>query len=151
MYGEQVMGELVLIRHGKAQGSEGNLADEQRALTEEGRAKLQKIIPDLKHYLNENREFQLWTSPLLRAVQTAEILAAELGLSKFLKLAWVADCSLKSLKEELTHLQTPFSVLLVSHEPDLSSLSHQISGCAIPFKKGTSVGFSVLSLEPFRA
>jgi len=151
MYGEQVIGELVLIRHGKAQDSDGTLADEQRALTAEGRAKLQTIMPDLKQYLRDRGELQLWTSPLLRAVQTAEILAAELGLPNLQKFTWIAGCSPEALKEELARLPAPFNVLLVGHEPDLSSLGYQISGIEIPFKKGTMVGYSVLSLEPFRA
>lgn len=71
--------ELYLIRHGIAEERRPQIADEERALTKEGRQKTEKIAQRLKK-LNLNFDF-IFTSPLVRARQTAEILlAAQLGL-----------------------------------------------------------------------
>ena len=71
--------ELYLIRHGIAEERQPEIADEERALTKEGRQKTEKIAQRLKK-LNLNFDLIL-TSPLVRARQTAEIMiAAQVGL-----------------------------------------------------------------------
>ena len=71
--------ELYLIRHGIAEERRPEIADEERALTKEGRQKTEKIAQRLKK-LNLNFDLIL-TSPLVRARQTAEILLeAQVGL-----------------------------------------------------------------------
>lgn len=69
---------LLLVRHAEAE-AENPLGDEARALTPEGRAtfrqharKLARLTPLMG----------IVTSPLVRAVQTAEILAEALGLER---------------------------------------------------------------------
>ena len=71
--------ELYLIRHGIAEERCPGVTDEERALTQEGQQKTEKIAQRLKK-LNLNFDLIL-TSPLVRARQTAEILlAARVGL-----------------------------------------------------------------------
>lgn len=83
------------------------------------------------------------SSPYLRASQTAEIVAAKLGLRKRLKLCDELACGgdPKALIRYVYQLRPgPVNVLLVGHEPDLSQvISLLISGgpaVAIDMKKG---------------
>lgn len=64
--------ELYLIRHGIAAERGTYPKDEERPLTEKGRAKTQKVAQRL-YALGLRFDFIL-TSPLVRARQTAEIL-----------------------------------------------------------------------------
>ena len=69
--------ELYLVRHAEAQERTENLVDDLRHLTRRGRKQAAKLGRRLKK--NRVRPALIITSPLVRAVQTAELLAAELG------------------------------------------------------------------------
>ncbi|HEX8087437.1 MAG TPA: histidine phosphatase family protein, partial [Blastocatellia bacterium] len=74
--------ELYVIRHAIAQqlGRKNDFADEKRALTSEGRERMREAAKGL---CKLGVEFDvILTSPLVRAVETAEIMAAALGLTK---------------------------------------------------------------------
>lgn len=64
--------ELWLLRHGIAEEGEGEQADEARALTRKGRSRVERTVDGLAH-LGVGFD-KLVHSPLLRAVQTAELL-----------------------------------------------------------------------------
>jgi phosphohistidine phosphatase len=67
-----------LVRHGKAEDYGPNGSDADRRLTADGRHELEKVAKRLRK-LDDKIEIVL-TSPLRRAVETAEILAKELGV-----------------------------------------------------------------------
>src|SRR6185295_13400435 len=74
--------ELYVIRHAIAQplGQQNEFTDEKRALTSEGRDRMREAVKGLRRL---EVEFDLiLTSPLARAVETAEIVAAGLEFSK---------------------------------------------------------------------
>ena len=66
--------ELWLIRHGKAEPGIG-IPDGQRRLVEEGREAAEQLAIYLKDSLT-TKTVEFWSSPLVRARQTVEILAA---------------------------------------------------------------------------
>lgn len=148
--------KLILLRHGIAveHGTPGYERDSERPLIPEGRRKVRliaktlarlKIIPDV-----------ILTSPLVRAHQTAEIVATVLRLKKRLHfcvpLASGGDA--KRLVVEVNKLHgNAESVMLVGHEPDMSLLISLLltgtpSGAAIDLKKG---GLCMLETETLRA
>jgi len=95
------------------------------------------------------------SSPLLRAKQTAEIVAKLLKLKKRLKFSdeLKPDGSVKNLFRQLNEVKpAPENILLVGHEPYLSRLiSLLVSGgenAAIDFKKG---GLCKLEVEKLRS
>jgi len=94
--------KLYFVRHGLAGQSGDYLNDGERPLTEEGRAKTAKIAQRLGQL---GVKFDLiLTSPLVRAVQTAEILQ-KAGLSRKI--------------EQFNPLSEENAIALVGHEPDL--------------------------------
>lgn len=72
------------------------------------------------------------TSPLVRARQTAEIVAKKIGVEPVIA-DWLA-CGMtpKTLTTQLEPLTTTSSVLLVGHEPDLSTVVSYLLGLPEP-------------------
>lgn len=146
--------ELYLMRHGIAEApeSEARKADARRRLTPEGSAKVRRIARSLRRM---KIDFDLiLSSPLLRSRITAEIVAEEMTLGKKLEITplLAPDGSLEELVRDLgSRLAGRESILLVGHEPSLSTLvSILISGntrSGITLKKG---GICKLAIERIR-
>jgi len=127
--------------------------DFARPLTPKGRRQLRKTAAAVGKL---SRDFDLiLASPLLRAKQTAEIVAAELKLKKRLKYSnALAPGGLPAvLLRQLGRVKpAPEKILLVGHEPDLSRLiSVLVTGSLrlqLAFKKG---GLCKLEVETLRA
>lgn len=145
---------LILIRHAIAHEREEWLmsgrADEERPLTPEGVRRMRKSVRGLRRVL-ETPE-RLYSSPLLRARQTADILLdaypdLHIEISEALK----PDASPELTLTWLTALPKVRSMALIGHEPHLSSLvALLLHGHArlqtMPFKKG---GTAILELTEF--
>ena len=147
--------ELYLLRHGIAveHGTPGFETDAARTLTPKGRRQLRQTAAAMKKI---DLPFDLiLSSPLLRAKQTAEIIAEKLKRTKRLKFSdeLKPDGSVKNLFRQLNELKSaPESILLVGHEPDMSRMiSLLISGgdnATIDFRKG---GLCKLEADILRA
>ena len=146
--------EIFLMRHGLAveRGTTGFKDDALRPLTPKGRRQLRKIATAIKKM--DLRCDQILSSPLVRAKQTAEIVAAELKLKKCLKFsnARAPGGDAAILLRQLTRMRpSPKRLLLVGHEPDLSRLiSRLVTGgleLQLDFKKG---GLCKLEVETLR-
>jgi len=146
---------LFLLRHGLAvERDEFDPAnDADRPLTPKGHRQLRHVAAALRAM--ELRFDAIWSSPLVRARQTAEIVAAELKLKK--RLAGAAELKPGGCPEKLLHKisQPPPAVeniLFVGHEPDFSELISRLvaggSGASFALKKG---GLAKLALEKFPA
>jgi phosphohistidine phosphatase len=135
---------LYILRHGLA--AERDLQtfpdDSRRPLLLKGKARIRLVAQALQAL--EVSFDRVLSSPYLRASQTAEIVAARLGLKKRLDFCdeLTPGGDPKALVRYVNRLQpVPEDVLLVGHEPDLSQLiSLLISGgptAAIEMKKGS--------------
>jgi len=117
--------ELFLLRHGIAveRGDLDYQNDADRPLTAKGRRELRQTAAALRKM---KLGFDLiLSSPILRARQTAEIIAAELKLVK--RLEFSDDLKhggdVKRMVAELNRRKpAPEKVLLVGHEPDMGEL-----------------------------
>ncbi len=146
--------ELYILRHGLA-GEYGDPRypdDSQRPLTAEGKRKMHQAALGMKAM---GITFDMaFTSPYLRARQTAEIVCDQLDCSKALHITenlepgrdprrLIAEINEHDLKNK--------SVLIAGHEPFLSGLiSYLISGSHIPqieFKKGALCKLEVKELK----
>jgi len=138
--------DLYLMRHGIATPREEHpsMADAERALTEEGVRKTGQVAHGLAQ-LGITCEW-IFTSPLVRARQSAEIVAQAIGLEDRVE-EW-PELGAGGSNEALLHrLQTAArrrtlrAVLLVGHEPQLSELTSMfLSGTgnvSVDFKKAT--------------
>lgn len=129
--------DIYLVRHAAAVDGEAGLSDDCRYLTAKGRKVFSKVASELKGL---GISFDLIvTSPLVRAVQTAEILAGE---TKY-RGEVVAATALGPGGRALDHLlrtagEMPgSSVAFVGHEPRMGQLAGELLGRgAMPFRKG---------------
>lgn len=127
--------DVYLIRHGEA---EDGGYDAYRGLTGQGRRKMRASAVLLA------REAEIidciYTSPLVRAVQTAEITAQAVGLDDPILI--VPEIATPPKLETLIALvdQTPANfrgVALVGHEPTFGALASRMIGRGVPgFQKG---------------
>ena len=89
--------DLILMRHGKAELRSDAKPDFERELTSIGRKKIKQAARGLACSLYKGRDVQIWTSPAVRTLQTAELL--RLAFGKKCKLH-VADAILDLLTKE---------------------------------------------------
>jgi phosphohistidine phosphatase len=137
--------ELYFLRHGLADRSAWNGADDERPLTEEGALRMAREAESLAR-LDLAPEVIL-TSPLVRARQTAQIVAERLGLLSRLQVdeRLAADFGAARLPVMLADHPGASSLLLVGHEPSFSETVGELTGGKLVFKKG---GLARVDLEP---
>ncbi|HXX64326.1 MAG TPA: phosphohistidine phosphatase SixA [Bacteroidota bacterium] len=122
-------GTLYLVRHGEAAPLGGTvLSDEDRPLTPEGERNVAAVARALARLDGDVKT--ILSSPLRRAVQTAEILASARGGATQVKVTshLAPGFSRRELLAEIRALGTGVSIIAVGHQPDLGSLlSHLVS------------------------
>jgi phosphohistidine phosphatase len=114
---------LYLMRHAIAAEPDENTEDSLRPLTEKGRKKLGKIAHNLEKL--EIEIDNIMTSPYLRARQTADVVAHELGIKQKRVLESENLTPLgfaEKMVEEINARETVENLLIVGHEPFLSQL-----------------------------
>lgn len=146
--------EIYLLRHGLAveHGTRG-VTEEQRPLTPEGAAKMRTAAEGMK---NLGVTFDaLLTSPLVRARQTADIVASVYGAKDRLKElpALKPGSAVEKLWVALKPYPRTRRLMLVGHEPDLSQLAALLltgrpDGMNLQLKKGGLCFIEVTSLPP---
>lgn len=130
--------ELILIRHGKAEERQAAIDDSWRKLTAEGKKRLYKTLPSLGFLIKNIDKSQIWTSPLVRARQTAEIAARILGISDIAEHEFISSGEFADLVTALADQRTSATVILVGHEPYLSEWTRQLCATSLTFKKGAA-------------
>lgn len=143
--------DLLVLRHGEAGRSSRLPGDSKRSLTNEGKQE----VTDLSYGIRslEIKFDHIFSSPLLRAKQTAEIVAKSMKYKGKIE-------ELDSLKPEgsrldfysvLSKLKQDSVVLVVGHEPYLSEMISEgisQSGCRITLKKAGLARMRILSTLP---
>lgn len=143
--------DLLVLRHGEAGRSSRLPGDSKRSLTNEGKQE----VTDLSYGIRalEIKFDHIFSSPLLRAKQTAEIVAKSMKYKGKIE-------ELDSLKPEgsrlefysiLSKLKQDSVVLVVGHEPYLSEMISEgisQSGCRINLKKSGLARMRILSTLP---
>ncbi|MFN0104507.1 MAG: phosphohistidine phosphatase SixA [Bryobacteraceae bacterium] len=145
--------QIYLLRHGIAEDASPGQADADRSLTPEGIKRLREILKRAR--TASVSPSLIVTSPYVRARQTAELAAEILGVegklspsSKLVPMASPAD----TWAEVRTFRGEP-SLLLVGHEPHMSSFTGFLLGAAelrVDFKKGAMVRIDLpdLGVQP---
>ncbi len=130
--------KLYFLRHGFAgDRSAWKEDDTKRPLTEEGKEKMERIAAAMaKRNLQVDA---IVTSPYLRALQTAEIVARALkmedALTKDDRMAYGFDA--QKLGKILVERSKANALMLVGHEPDFSeTIGRLIGGGRVVMKKG---------------
>lgn len=145
---------VILFRHGPA-GARDPLKwpdDDERPLSAAGKLKTHSAVVGLSRL--ERDISRVFTSPLLRCLQTAELLA-EVALPADgvdTEAALAPAGSREALVRRLASVKDDATVVLVGHEPDLGRLAGWMlfgTGDSLPLKKA---GACVLEFDgPIRA
>ncbi|MCC5895571.1 MAG: CHAD domain-containing protein [Alkalibacterium sp.] len=131
--------ELLLIRHGKAEKRSADKDDTKRKLTSKGKEAFEAFINAMKADLKTDGEIVIWTSPLKRAVQTADIVSDQMEWSQPDKKDFIATGDFTALMDELSDLSSGTRVVCVGHEPTLGNWVEELTGSEYSFKKGGMV------------
>lgn len=126
--------QLWLLRHGEAE-PHGTRQDADRRLTERGEHQSSTAGAALAALAIT---FQaVFTSPKVRARETARLAAAVLGAEVTEHAALAQDFG---AREALELAAAGDRILLVGHEPDFGQVVHDITGARVDFKKGGVAG-----------
>ena len=131
--------QVHLLRHGIAEDGHAGLSDGDRALTVEGRKKLRQVLQTAAKA--GVKPTLMLTSPLKRAVQTAEIAKRTLGYSGEILQTRILTpgSSAEQVWEEIRVHREEASLLLTGHNPLFAHLAGYLLGNSnmqMEFKKG---------------
>jgi phosphohistidine phosphatase len=131
--------ELYLVRHAIAAERGAEWPDDtKRPLTKRGIIRFRESVTGLREL--EAAVDEIFTSPLVRAKQTADILAAGMDRKPPVKVldALAPGYTPQTVMTQLAKAAKRRRIALVGHEPELGELAAHLIGAshAIPFKKG---------------
>ncbi len=137
---------LYFFRHAIAQPADDHTPDHKRALTPEGVARTRHAARRLK--LLELDPDRLYTSPLIRARQTADILGQALGIAVQVRREVGPGFNLTAVEALIRDLGDDDEVLFVGHEPDFSQTIAALVGGQIVMKKGALARIDTVAYQP---
>ena len=137
--------KLYLVRHGEAIEPSGTMPDASRYLATKGRLAFRKIARRVRRA--GMAPDVIFTSPLLRAVQTTEILAERLKHEGPVVVARELSpgFDLRALGVLLAEAGNPREAAFVGHEPDLGKIAAAMLSLpgGFPLRKGAVVALEV--------
>lgn len=139
--------ELYLLRHADADTIAET--DEARPLSEKGVSQAKRVARFCDTH--DLTRLRVLTSPVLRAHQTAEIVAMHLGVE--LSVAPWLSCGMRpqTALDQLREYAGEKAVMIVGHEPDFSGLAAHLlgmaSGLQIEIRKASLTRLSVEALD----
>lgn len=123
---------ICFLRHGEADWPNWSKPDDERPLTERGRREMKRVAK-----LLERLEFSsdvIFTSPLPRAAQTAEIAAKRLRLKPQVAAVLAHGFSLEKLRRLVGKVEAE-CVMVVGHEPEFSEVIRELTGGKVKLSK----------------
>lgn len=142
--------QLYFFRHGQAgQGQHGDPKDDLRELTVEGIERTRnaaKVIVELGV-----KPTHIFSSPLVRAKQTAEIVAKSLKTPVDVRTEVGPGFNIHAVEELIESIDDQEEVMFFGHEPDFSTtVSTLIGGAELVMKKGGLARVDLFSRRPPR-
>lgn len=127
--------QLYFLRH--AEASYDAPSDHDRPLTQRGIDRTQNAARVIKAL--DIDLMVIYSSPRVRARQTAEIVAEAVGLDVVLKDEVNFNFSISLMERLIAKLDDDSRVLFVGHNPSMSEVVSDLSGADIDMKKGALV------------
>jgi phosphohistidine phosphatase len=142
---------LLLVRHGIAAPLGGKVVrDASRPLTAQGRRRVRQVAAGLVRFAPRPRA--LLTSPLLRAHQTAELLAQAWGDLRPEIAPALAQGDIRDIRRTLAGFAEKDTIVLVGHENWISEFTAHLlggnSGRTFRYRKG---GVALVEIAAGRA
>lgn len=141
--------QLYFLRHGLADRGAWSGDDFNRPLTVEGKERMKRSAKTMQSIgLELDR---IVSSPLVRARQTADIVARRLGIDVVEDDRLAGGFDLDSLEAMLRDFKRDERVILVGHEPTFSMvIGDLIGGADVVCKKGSLARIDLSSISPPR-
>lgn len=142
-----MVSRLVLVRHAKTQARNPELIDKDRQLTRAGRYSIEARFPiSLQLLADEDAaEVKVWSSPALRAMQTAEVVAHALGVDGIEVRDSLYANSVDAFMAELVEEQG--TVIAVGHNPFMDELYARLSGAPQGMGTGAMASFGFAATD----
>jgi phosphohistidine phosphatase len=137
--------EVYFFRHGEAEPAAPGGSDESRRLTDRGKRDVQAVGERLQ--AAGVKPGAILTSPLVRARQTGEILQQVFGVTAQADERLRSGATLGSLQILLSDCSKE-RVMLVGHEPDLSTIVGQLTGGHVKLSTSGVARVDVETFEP---
>ena len=119
---------LYIMRHGIAvEASDWNGSDNTRPLTPEGETRTREIVSALVKSGGLAAD-TLWSSPLTRALQTAEIVGEALKLKPHIIPELACGADLDALLKSVGRKPMPERLIWTGHEPDCGRIVGELLG-----------------------
>ena len=128
------------MRHGKAEDPSFSIPDGERKLTPEG-VSIMTAAAGCYRDLGVAIDL-LFSSPLPRALETAKIIAKELGFPETfvrVEVALAGRLNIDAIRRMCLLQPDASGAMFVGHEPDLVEIVQQLCHIPHPFKKGEIV------------
>ena len=134
--------QLYFLRHGEADWPHWTRPDDERPLTDFGKKEVRQVGKFLKRL--DVKPNLIVTSPLPRALQTAEIAAEQLKAKLQQDEALEPGFGITGLRT-LLERHPSRALMLVGHEPDFSSVISALTGASLKLSKA---GVALVDLDP---
>jgi len=142
--------KLYLLRHGSAEERHEGKSDRERKLTQEGIAEMEGVARGISRLVGELD--LILSSPLVRALETAKIVAAEIrvlgGPVQVSNNLASGAFDWRSLHKLLAEMPSEHRVMLVGHEPDFSEMVRELTGGVVEMRKAGLAYIDLYRLEP---
>lgn len=132
---------LYFLRHGDADWPNWDRPDDERPLTERGKKEMRKVAKFLRA-LDISLD-DILSSPLVRARQTADIVADRFKLHVREQEALAGGFNVSRLKELVQNYPVD-NLMIVGHEPSFSSVIGELTGGDCKLSKG---GLALVDLD----
>lgn len=141
--------QLYLFRHAEAEAGSITLPDSARQLTKRGIERTRKAAGVIKAL--GLKPAHLYSSPLVRARQTADLLAEALGVEVEERAEVGPGFNAQAAAQLVQNAGQDDQIMFVGHEPDFSAtVSAIIGGGWVEMKKGGLARIDVDNLQPLR-
>lgn len=131
---------VCLVRHGKAEPYTLHKEDAARQLQEKGIKQIQIMAQAARHWWPDGKTF-LWSSPYVRAYQTAELLQKALSAESIRTCRSIADGDLQQVYEDILCRDAGGVICIVGHAPALNCWAKEWTGTEVDFKTGSMALF----------
>lgn len=133
---------LVLVRHGRAEKASEDSSDLYRELTPDGRHALEVAYPRTFSLLEDYDDVNVWSSPAIRAMQTAQVVANALGVDGIEVDQTLYDQHADAILAQIA-TTTEDTVVIVGHVPSLDSVASRLLGREVRLGKGAALALEL--------
>jgi len=134
--------QLYFLRHGEADWPGWTKPDDERPLTDFGKKEVRQVATFLNRL--KVKPDLIVTSPLPRALQTAEVAAEQLKTKLRQDEALEPGFGISELRTVLKRHRSKV-LMLVGHEPDFSSVVSALTGASLKLSKA---GVALVDIDP---